>query len=243
MRAVEATREAVGHNTNLGILLLAAPLAQARLDRPGLPLDAAVAAALAALTMTDAEDVFAAIRLAAPGGLGDAAEHDVREPPRVGLVAAMAAAAGRDRIAWNWTHGFQDVLRRGPAVLDTLEARGWAPAEAASGLFMTFLAELPDSHVARRCGAERALRLRSEAAALASAYLQAARAADHAAALLGLDARLKADAVNPGTSADLTVGALLARRLRADGIPVAASKVPGYAEPATEVWPAEGRPR
>lgn len=71
---VGATMAAVGQNTNLGILLLCAPLAAAA-ER-----GTTVAAVLAALDEDDARDVFAAIRLANPGGLGRARHHDVAAP-------------------------------------------------------------------------------------------------------------------------------------------------------------------
>ncbi len=96
--AVAATRAGIGQNTNLGIVLLCAPLAAAA-ERPG-PLRAGLAAVLADLDETDAAGVFAAIRLASPGGLGRAERHDVTaQAPAPPLLSAMAEAAGRDRIA------------------------------------------------------------------------------------------------------------------------------------------------
>ena len=68
LAAVEATRAACGQNTNLGILLLAAPLAAAAEAEGGLR--EALDRLLAGLDREDAVAVYAAIRLAAPGGLG-----------------------------------------------------------------------------------------------------------------------------------------------------------------------------
>src|SRR5689334_8592739 len=83
LNAVIATREAVGMNTNLGILLLCAPLAKAA-EQEG-ELQAEAARICEAASIEDADLVFRAIALAAPGGLGDAPEHDVRRPARVPL--------------------------------------------------------------------------------------------------------------------------------------------------------------
>src|SRR5512143_2025011 len=69
LRAVEATNKAAGQNTNLGIVLLAAPLATAVLDREGGDLKARVGEVLETLTVEDARDAYRAIRMAAPGGL------------------------------------------------------------------------------------------------------------------------------------------------------------------------------
>ena len=70
LAAVTATRAAVGQNTNLGILLLCAPLAMAA--QAGGALRPALERVLAQADIADAEQVFRAIVLAAPGGLGDA---------------------------------------------------------------------------------------------------------------------------------------------------------------------------
>ena len=63
--AVKATRQAVFCNTNLGIILLCAPLTQAiSHTRPDLTLRQALNQVLTTTTLEDAEWVFKAIRLA-----------------------------------------------------------------------------------------------------------------------------------------------------------------------------------
>ena len=70
--AVQATIARWAHaNTNLGIVLLLAPLARAAaISRARQGLRDALAAVLDATTVDDAREVYAAIRLADPGGLG-----------------------------------------------------------------------------------------------------------------------------------------------------------------------------
>jgi triphosphoribosyl-dephospho-CoA synthase len=75
--AAAATRDAVGQNTNLGILLLCGPLAVAA------EVGGTVADVISMSGLEDAEAVFAAIRLAQPSGLGTAERHDVRRPATV----------------------------------------------------------------------------------------------------------------------------------------------------------------
>lgn len=211
LRAVEATRAAVGMNTNLGILLLAAPLAAAgAAPGPG-DLRARLGRVLAGLDRADAEAVFAAIRRAAPGGLGRAEAHDVHEPARVPLGEAMGAAAQRDRVARQYVTDFADVLGLGVPCLRAARARGGEPAWAVTATYLAFLAAFPDSHVARRHGPEAAERVRARAASLDP--LDVADPSAHAPCLLALDADLKLEGVNPGTSADLTVATLLAAGL------------------------------
>lgn len=215
LAAVEATWAAVGQNTNLGIVLLSAPLLCAA-DRRG-PLARELRRVLHGLGVEDARAAFAAIRLASPGGLGEAAAADVRDEPRIGLLEAMRLAEGRDRIAWNYAHGMPDLLRRGAPRLATLRARGWPEPWPTSGLYMDFLAAVPDSHVARKHGPAAAEALCRRVRPLAAALLAASEPSVLAPELLALDAALKAEGLNPGTTADLTVASHLALSLLREG--------------------------
>ncbi|GJE39915.1 triphosphoribosyl-dephospho-CoA synthase [Methylobacterium persicinum] len=203
---VAATREAVGQNTNLGILLLCAPLALAAEE--GITL----AAALGRLGPEDARDVFAAIRLASPGGLGQATRYDVTaeeaEPPP--LSAAMAEAAPRDRIARAYVTAFEDVREVGLPALEAARAVGLDAPWSASAVHLAYLAAFPDSHVLRKHGEVTARAVRDRAAALRAEIDMASRPV---AALLAFDTELKEQGINPGTSADFTVATLFWRAL------------------------------
>src|SRR5207302_10233942 len=74
--AIAATRAAVGCNTNLGIVLLAAPLLRAAEGARPSRLQEALRRTLAMLTVADAAAAYAAIRIAAPGGLGQTEMED-----------------------------------------------------------------------------------------------------------------------------------------------------------------------
>ena len=219
-RAVAATRAAVGCNTNLGILLLCAPLIQATLDEPSPgTLRERLGRVLAAADRADTDGLFRAIRLAAPGGLGSSDAHDVCATPEATPVQVMSHAAQRDRIALQYATGFADLFERAVPLLSGLERRWHSPAWAAAGLYMDFLSRFPDTHVARKLGEESALEVCRLAAPLAESLLQAKRPQQLRGELLALDRRLKELGVNPGTSADLTVACLLIRRLAPLGGP------------------------
>ena len=163
--------------------------------------------------MADAEQAFAAIRLAEPAGLGAAPQHDVRAPATVSLAVAMAAAADRDRIAAQYASGFADIFELGlPRLRSGLE-RWRSERWAATSAYLAFLAGLPDSHVARKYGVERA----QAVCAMARPFEARLNKSDHpqqlTADLLAFDTDLKAAGLNPGTSADLTVASLFAHRL------------------------------
>jgi len=208
--AIAATHAAVGCNTNLGIVLLAAPLLVAAERAASGGLRPALTATLAGLTVADAAAAYAAIRLASPAGLGQADAHDVRQAPTIGLREAMALAADRDRIARQYATDYHDVFAIGVARLRAAR-RGGAPAEwAATRAYMDFLGAFADSHILRKHGAAAAEAVRVEAAALAARLGDDARDERGVAALVALDAGLKSRGFNPGSSADLTVASLLA---------------------------------
>src|SRR5260221_11617652 len=91
LQSVQATRQAVGKNTNLGIILVLAPLAKA-VD------ESDIENILQKLSIDDADQVYEAIRVAQPGGLGKADAQDVHDQPTVSLLEAMRLAADRDLI-------------------------------------------------------------------------------------------------------------------------------------------------
>jgi len=217
--AVEATHAAVGHNTNLGIVLLCAVLARAA-ELQTAQLRVGVADVLASLDLQDARLAFRAIALAAPGGLGRSERHDVFQPATATLREAMAEAAPRDRIARQYATAFDDVFNLGVPRFDAAERRwGQNQRAAALAVYLGFLAAFPDTHIQRKHGAAAAAAVQKEAEPL-HARLEAA--ADHAALLddvLAFDASLKRRGINPGASADLTVAVLFTRRLHGLGLP------------------------
>ena len=211
--AVEATVTAVGSNTNLGIILLCAPLAAAAESRPR-DLRSALHDVLLTLDLQDADQAFRAIVRALPAGLGRAERHDVFAPATVDLRAAMAEAADRDRIAQQYVSDFADVLMVGEPRFAQVLAVSQDRRLATVSVFLTFLAAFPDSHILRKHGADIAECVRRSAAPLQSRAQAARRLDDVLPALLAWDAELKLAGINPGTSADLTVATLFAHQLR-----------------------------
>ncbi len=211
--AVEATFKAVGTNTNLGIILLCAPLAAAA-EAGTVDLRMALAKVLDGLDQEDASLAFRAILRASPAGLGQIAFNDVHAPAAVTLKKAMAEAADRDRIARQYVSGFSDVFEMGLPLLQEARPQGTEAKWATLSVYLTFLATFPDTHIVRKYGAPAAEAVR-EAAVPFHQRLAGGRPNDEfIAELLFWDSDLKAQNINPGTSADLTVATLFAHRLR-----------------------------
>ena len=205
--AVDATWEAVACNTNLGIILLCAPLLHAAGQGGGLR--EKLADTLQGLTLADAVDAYRGILQASPGGLGTSAQHDVNATPGVTLLAAMQAAAGRDRIAWQYAHDFADIFDFGAARYRATLQRWQRPAWALTSVYLGFLARFADTHVARKHGDGAAEALRKSAELHDQALYGLENPKHYQRALLDFDVMLKARGINPGTSADLTVASLL----------------------------------
>ena len=219
--AVDATWAVAGCNTNLGILLLCAPVAAAVQRHPEAAtagaLKLAVDEVLADLDLADAQAAFRAIARAHPGGLGTVHSQDVHHPPSVDLRAAMALAAPRDRIARLYRDGYADLFDVGNAALGTGFSLMSAPTSAAADantvaavqrLYLWLLSRFADSHIVRNHGDAVAHIVMSAAQAW---QLRARRdgEVDADRDFAAWDASLKADRINPGTTADLTVATLL----------------------------------
>jgi triphosphoribosyl-dephospho-CoA synthase len=200
LAAIRATRAVVNTNTNLGLVLLLAPLAAVP---TGVEVRAGVAAVLRQTTVADTQAVFAAIRLAQPGGLGRAAAQDVADVPTLPLRAVMALAAERDDVARQYATDFADVFTTGLPALRTALAHGLEAAIIHTALALH--AARPDTLIARKCGPLIAAVAQQQAQAVLAGTLP----------LADFDAWLRADGHqrNPGTTADL-VGATLLVALR-----------------------------
>jgi triphosphoribosyl-dephospho-CoA synthase len=203
--AVQATREVVGQNTNLGMILLLAPLAAVP---HGVPMRRGVGEILSRLAVVDADAAFRAIRLAQPGGLGDAPDQDVNAAPTVTLLEAMTLAADRDSIARQYSSGFSDVFELGvPALVEGFGRFGSVEAAIVHAQFC-WLAAIPDSLIARKRGPAAAEDVRQRAVQMQSRGGIATEAGRRAG--VELDGYLRSDGnrLNPGTTADLIAATL-----------------------------------
>lgn len=208
LRAIEATRRWTTANTNLGIVLLLAPLARAAHSASPAPLRDRVRAVLASTTVADAESVYAAIRLAHPGGLGDVPAQGVASAPSVSLTAAMELAADRDDIAREYATAFDRTFSVGVPALEVARAAGLDWPTAIVECYLALLAHSPDTLIARKIGPEAAGEVRARAASVRAAGGMRTDAGRRAVAAFDLELRDARNSRNPGTSADITAAAV-----------------------------------
>ncbi len=205
LECVRATRRVVRTNTNLGMVLLLTPLAavpEAEDLRPG------VARILAGLDVEDARLVYEAIRLAVPGGLGDAPQQDVRAEPTLPLRAVMALAADRDLVARQYANDLADVFDDGAAELGRGLQELGSLELAIVGTHLRLMARHPDTLILRKRGVAEA----KESAQRARHVLDAGwpHRPEGRDAFTALDAWLRdvGHQRNPGATADLVTACL-----------------------------------
>jgi triphosphoribosyl-dephospho-CoA synthase len=208
LRAIDDTRRWTSANTNLGIVLLLAPLARAAHATSPASLQDRVRDVLASTTVADAESVYAAIRLARPGGLGDVAAEDVASSPTVTLTAAMELAANRDDIAREYATAFERTFMVGVPAIERARATGLVWPDAVVECYLALLADAPDTLIARKLGPDAANEVRARAIEVQDAGGMRTIAGRQAVAAFDLELRDARNSRNPGTSADITAAAV-----------------------------------
>ena len=207
LEAIRATRNVVNHNTNLGIVLLLAPLAAVPRDQS---LKSGISVVLNSTTVEDSRLVYEAIRTAQPSGLGAAGEQDLDDEPTLNLLECMKLAADRDLIAAQYANDFHDVLTTGQNYLLECSELTDSQPQKISLLAVRLLAEFGDSLIARKCGVEMSDVVREKARSLLDTGWPMQH--DTAIQFAAFDAFLRGDGNrrNPGTTADLVAAILFA---------------------------------
>ena len=214
LEGVRVTMSGVGCNTNLGMLMLFAPLVRAA-ELGMASLQSNLGVVLRELDVKDTSCIFKAIHHANPGGLGESEKYDVNKKLDAGttIQKAMAEAQNRDLIAKQYVTGFIDILSLGFICIEDFAAR-WNSVEwAAVACYIGFMAEFPDSHIRRKFGLEVAEKIKIKAVPIAKAFQKNDSPEDGAEMLKKFDRELKNKGANPGTSADLTAASLLVYHL------------------------------
>jgi triphosphoribosyl-dephospho-CoA synthase len=215
LATIEATTLWVRSNTNLGIVLLFAPLARAAALADAASLRERVAGVLEATTVADARDVYQAIRQARPGGLGTVETQDIAGEPTATLREVMALAADRDTVAAEYASGFHITFALGAPAVARARAAGLSWEDSVVETFLTLLAEIPDSLIARKSGREVAADISHQAATALRAGGVRTEAGRMETEALDLALRDPTNRLNPGTTADLTAAAVFVELLTA----------------------------
>ena len=163
--SVKKTKEDLACNTNLGMLLLFAPLIRAAEFEPEnyMHLQQVLSSVLQTLDTAEATLICEAIRLANPGGLGQSNRYDVNSTIECGMLEVMAEAQDKDSIARQYLTNFQDIFSIGLVTIKDFNRRWNSVKWATVACYMTFLADIPDSHIQRKFGEQAAENTRIKA--------------------------------------------------------------------------------
>ena len=214
LKSTVAMMKAVGTNTSLGTILLIAPLVAAANslmeDASGIwNLPLALKSILVGMTPDDATDIYQAIRIAKPGGLGNSESMDVREAAPLNIREAMRIASSWDDVALQYVSEFELVF----CISQRIEAKrlsGISGQESIRCIQMELLAERVDSLIARKQGLVVARQVQARAVEVIESGPFGSR--DYELAWERFDAELRDSQHrgNPGTIADLIAAASFA---------------------------------
>ncbi len=239
-RAIQDTQRWVHSNTNLGMVLLLAPLVKTCLTNEKIVGGEAspkivdedfrktLNGILDSLTVEDARFAFAAIRLANPGRLGKVSSSDVTQEPSLTLLQAMQLAQDRDSIAREYVSGFKITFETGLPALRESVSQVRDVSSAVVQTFLTILARVPDTLIARKRGLDTASQISKRARQVLEAggiFTPEGRIE-----LSSMDRELRDDShtLNPGTTSDLTAAAIFLALIENPGqINTVTVQVPG----------------
>jgi triphosphoribosyl-dephospho-CoA synthase len=209
LESVNVTRSKVNVNTNLGIILLCAPVIQSYIDFNNLDLREGIKKTLSITSIKDTHDLCAAINISSPGGLGDSDMYDTASYPNASIKQIMNYSQEYDRISYQYSHNFSDIFDFIIPKLEFLNQRYESLDISLSLLFIEILAKIPDSHISRKFGDKIAKKTSNNARDLLK-ILDREHDPDYLAkALNNLDYEYKKKGINPGTTADLLVASLM----------------------------------
>ncbi len=215
--AVESTRQRVRTNTNLGMILLLAPLVKACLNTANnedlfnsdpANIRQSLRKVLKSLTVEEARDAYAAIRLARPGGMGRVPESDIAGEPSIALLQAMALAQERDAVAREYVTDYAITFEIGLPAMDIALSQGALLSGAIVQTFLTVLSRVPDTLIARKRGWETARQISERAGDVLNKGGIFTPEGQKALESMDQALRDESHSLNPGTTADLTTAVI-----------------------------------
>jgi len=209
-------------NTNLGLVLLLTPLAAAAgitLAKEGKiemkKLRANLSSVLKSTTPEDALNVYDAILIANPGGLGGMDKLDVKnkaskkkiKEERISLYEIMNLSSEWDNISREWVTDMQITFEFGYPLVKKLYGRTKNMNTTTVQSFLELLSKYPDTFVQRIHGKKIAERVSEKARAIIK---EGGMLTSKGGALITkFDEELREKGINPGTTADLTASSLM----------------------------------
>jgi triphosphoribosyl-dephospho-CoA synthase len=167
-------------------------------------------------TADDAVEVYKAIEIAKPSGLGKAPELDVNDPnsmakilkENVSLFRVFEIASSYDNVCSEWVKGYPITFDTAYPYLTQQIAKNDDLNQATIHTFLHVLSKFPDSFIARKVGVEEARHVSSKAGDILR--LGGLETVAGRESLRQFDSMLRqsGNLLNPGTTADIIAAAL-----------------------------------
>ncbi len=207
-KSIQDTKSKIEINTNLGIVLLCSPLIHSMQNHKGIDFESALSHTVKNSSVDDTKKICRAISMANPGGLGQRPSMDVHDDPNVSLLTIMEYASKYDRIAYQYSHNFVDILEFiVPSILEHMKSDKSLDF-ALTLVFLEIVASIPDSHISRKYGEKIAKKTSNQAYDLLKIIGKGYSQEKAYPEIVKLDDKYKKNRLNPGTSADLLVAGL-----------------------------------
>ncbi len=223
LEGVKQTHSFIKTNTNLGILLLIAPLAAAYVnlrkkdlinsaDKKELKklLKQETNFILKNLTKKDAKLVYQAINYSKAGNLNKVEEGDIKNEVELTLYQAMKLAQNRDKIAAEYVNGFSLTFDFAYPVFKKNLKKFSKLDEAIIQSYLEILAKYPDTLIARKWGNDFAVKISEKAKKLLKKLKDITDYKVREEEIKKFDKylRSKNEKINPGTTADFTAAVI-----------------------------------
>ncbi|MDD2644020.1 MAG: triphosphoribosyl-dephospho-CoA synthase [Methanobacteriaceae archaeon] len=218
LEAVKETDNWIKNNTNLGIMMLEVPIAQAAsISNDFTEIQENIGKLLDATTVEDAVNLYDAINLASAGGMGEQEEYDVQSDNAKDelrknnqtMYDVLEISAGWDQLAFELTNKMPKIFDIGFKTFDELR-KDKRTNTATVQTFLTLLSKVPDTLISRKYGEEEASKVSESAKTLLNEYGEEYFDKD----LNYFDDYLYENNYNPGTTADLTAASIMLSYLK-----------------------------
>ena len=214
-----------GGNTLLGAIILLAPIAAAAGMVNGqwslAKLRKNIKVIVESTTPEDAVDVYEAILIVNPGGLGNSPKLDVRDPTskkkileeQVNLFDTFKIASTYDAITSEWVNNYPITFDLGYPYFTKLLEETNDINTATVHTFLEILAEVPDTFISRKVGLAKAESISSEAGEVLQKGGLTTPQGRKLLQKLDIKLRDPAHDLSPGTTADITEAVLAINNL------------------------------
>jgi len=211
--SVTDSRKNIKVNTNLGIIILIAPIIHSLLNSTKTTLRTALKDVIKTSKISDTNLLCSAIKFVNPGGLGEKEEMNINTLPQVTLKTIMDKSASYDRLSYQYSTGYSDILDFiVPRIIDhrkNIENTDFL----LSLVFLEILCEIPDTHISRKFNEKIAKKTSNEARDLIKIINTERSRKKAISRICQLDYEYKNKGINPGTTADLLVSSVMIERL------------------------------